>query len=212
MKAVTKRKLFARQAKWFAWWHLLPLVAVLFLCSCVHTVQGTQGKRETSWAEPYQIEGVGNCFKLEEGLYRSEQPTKQGLVNLEKEGINNLLSLRFSPDNLLASGTMLRCHSVPMSAFRVDEEALVEALSVMVAARNRPLVVHCYHGADRTGLVCAAYRIIVRGWPKEKAIDEMLHGGYGFHGLFMNIVGYLRKLKVEEIRRRLGLEPCIIAE
>ena len=209
---MSNQKLFAKQAKRSAWWHMLPLIAMLFLCSCVHTAQRPQGQRDASWAEPCQIEGVGNCFRLEEGLYRSEQPTRKGFANLEKEGINNLLSLRSSPDNLLACATMLRCHNVPMNAFCVDEEALVEVLSVMVAARNRPLVVHCYHGADRTGLVCAAYRIVVQGWPKEKAIDEMLCGGYGFHGLFTNIVGYLNKMKVEEIRRRLGLEPCIIAE
>ena len=203
MKAVANQKLFGKQAERSAARHLIPLIAVLFLCSCVHPVQRTQGQRDAAWAEPCPIEGVGNCFRLEEGLYRSEQPTRQGLANLEKEGINNLLSLRPSPDNLLACATMLRCHSVPMNAFCVDEEALVEALSVMVAARNRPLVVHCYHGADRTGLVCAAYRIVVQGWPKEKAIDEMLHGGYGFHGFFTNIVRYIRKMKVEEIRCRL---------
>ncbi len=211
MKAVANQELFGRQAGKSAWWHLFLVIAVLFLCSCMHTAQRTQEQRDASWAESCWIEGVGNCFKLEEGLYRSEQPTREGLANLEKEGISNVLSLRPSPDNTLASATMLRCHSVPMGIFHVNEEALLEALSVMVTARNRPLVVHCYHGADRTGLVCAAYRVVVQGWPKEKAIDEMICGGYGFHRYFTHIVRYIRKMDVEKIKHRLE-KPCIIAK
>ena len=44
---------------------------------------------------------------------------------------------------------------------------------------SRPTLVHCLHGEDRTGMVVAAWRILVQGWSPEKAIDEMY--SFGFH-------------------------------
>jgi protein-tyrosine phosphatase len=40
-------------------------------------------------------------------------------------------------------------------------------------------LVHCEHGVDRTGIVCAAYRITRQGWTVEKAVSEMY--SLGFH-------------------------------
>lgn len=47
-------------------------------------------------------------------------------------------------------------------------------LGVLFARRRR-------HGSDRTGTMCALYRIAVQGWSKEDAIREMTAGGFGFH-------------------------------
>lgn len=35
----------------------------------------------------------------------------------------------------------------------------------------------CQHGADRTGLVSALYRMVVQGWDAEAAVDGMVRGG-----------------------------------
>lgn len=42
-----------------------------------------------------------------------------------------------------------------------------------------PVYFHCLHGVDRTGYMRAAYRILIQGWPREKAINEMID--LGFH-------------------------------
>lgn len=39
--------------------------------------------------------------------------------------------------------------------------------------------VHCLHGQDRTGLVCAAYRVKFMDWKIDDAINEMY--SFGFH-------------------------------
>lgn len=39
--------------------------------------------------------------------------------------------------------------------------------------------IHCLHGQDRTGYVCAVYRMKICGWPYKQAVDEMM--SFGFH-------------------------------
>ena len=154
--------------------------------------------------KPCQITGVANCYMIEPGLYRSAQPTRQGIENLEKMGVVNLLSLRTTAtDNQLASSTMMACHSVPLNYMKLNEQVVLEAVRIMNSPRNRPLLVHCRHGSDRTGLVCALYRVLVQGWSKDEAIEEMVLGEYGFHAYFTNIVSFIRNLDVEKARQQI---------
>ena len=123
---------------------------------------------------------------------------------MENMGITNLLSLRtISTDNYLANSTAISCHSVPINYLRIDERAVLKAVGIMQSPKNRPLLVHCRHGSDRTGLVCATYRVLVQDWTKEEAIEEMLLGDYGFHTYFSNIVSFIRNLDVEKARQML---------
>ena len=65
---------------------------------------------------------------------------------------------------------------------------------------NGPYLIHCQHGADRTGTMVAMYRMVIQGWPKDKAIDELVNGGYGFHPVWQNILAYLQEVDVEKIK------------
>ena len=51
--------------------------------------------------------------------------------------------------------------------------------------------------ADRTGTVCAVYRVAVDGWTKEEAIREMREGGFGFHEVWKNLPRWIEGLDVE---------------
>jgi len=53
---------------------------------------------------------------------------------------------------------------------------------------------HCQHGADRTGLITALYRIVYQGWSKDQALEEMLQGGFGYHAVWGNIPDYIRNI------------------
>jgi len=65
--------------------------------------------------------------------------------------------------------------------------------------------VHCQQGADRTGLMCAIYRVAVCGWSKEQAAKEMTDGGFGFHAVWIGIVPFLNALDIEKLRKGAGL-------
>ena len=51
----------------------------------------------------------------------------------------------------------------------------------------------------------AVYRIVVEGWDKEKAIEEMREGPFGFHEIWKGLPKFIRELDVEELREELEL-------
>ena len=61
--------------------------------------------------------------------------------------------------------------------FPPSRAAVDKILGVIAEGRN--VLVHCLHGQDRTGYVCAAYRIKVCGWRWQAAVAEMF--AFGFH-------------------------------
>lgn len=48
-----------------------------------------------------------------------------------------------------------------------------------IVERSNITYVHCLHGKDRTGFMCAVYRMRVQGWTFKMAVKEMFE--YGFH-------------------------------
>ena len=128
-----------------------------------------------------------NLYQIDSGVYRSEQPSKEGFKALEKYGIGEVLNLR-------------NRHSDDDEAKGTSEKQLIQALRI-IKNRKAPIVFHCHHGSDRTGAVCAFYRIIFQNVSKEDAIHEMTEGGYGFHRIYKNIIRRIKEANVEQIRK-----------
>ena len=79
---------------------------------------------------------------------------------------------------------------------------MIEALcQVRRAVKRGPVLVHCNHGADRTGLILALYRTLYDGWSKGAAVEEMLHGEFGFHAVWGNIPEFIEKVHVDQLKR-----------
>ena len=83
----------------------------------------------------------------------------------------------------------------------INEEQLIEALRI-IKNRKAPIVIHCHHGSDRTGAVCALYRVVFQNVSKEDAIHEMTEGGFGFHRIYKNIIRRIKEADIEQIRRK----------
>ena len=93
----------------------------------------------------------------------------------------------------------------PFSNLTADE---VTRFLRIVRDKNRtPVFVHCHYGADRTGALVAAYRIMIQGWTKDEAIREMTRGGFGFHEAWENLVTFIRQMDVDALRQKAGLPP-----
>jgi len=167
--------------------------------------------RPARWAQRIPAPGLPNFFKVSDQLYRGAQPTAEGLEGLKKFGVKTVVDLRaaHSDSGQLPGG--LGFVRIPMRTWDAEEDDMVRFLRVATDRKRGPVFVHCAHGADRTGLMVAVYRVAAQGWSKEDAIREMTKGGYGFHPFWENIPAALRKLDVEKLKAKAGLsgEPAL---
>ena len=179
------------------------LVALLFMAQI--SWAGESGRPE-NWAVPIELPGVGNLHRVNETLYRSGQPTKEGMIILkEKIGINTVINLRvFHSDADEVMGTGLLNEELSVKTWHIEDEDVVRVLKLIRNRENGPFLIHCHHGADRTGLMSAMYRLVEQDWPKDEAINEMVDGGYGFHPTWANIVKYIRNVDVKRIKSRVA--------
>ena len=158
-------------------------------------------RRPGNWAESIALEGVPNLHRLTPLLYRSEQPTALGMRNLEKLGIRTVINLRaFNDDVEELRGTTLRAVHVPVHTWHLETDDIVAVMRELRQPENGPFLIHCQHGADRTGLMSAMYRMLEQNWSAEDALKELVDGGYGYHSLWRNIKRYVRSVDVAALR------------
>jgi protein tyrosine/serine phosphatase len=117
-------------------------------------------------------------------------------------GIKTVINLRsFHHDDIeRASLAYVR---VRMEAWDPEMGEIIRVMRILSDESGAPYFVHCQHGADRTGMTMAVYRMAVQGWRRDEAIREMTDGGYGFHPIWTGIPAFLRKLNVERIKSAL---------
>jgi tyrosine-protein phosphatase SIW14 len=162
---------------------------------------GIQGKP----AEKMDVKGFHNLYKVNEDLFRSEQPDERGMKELQKIGIRTIVDLRnFQNDQKEARDTKLILLHIPIKAGKISySDILISLKSIHYAVK--PVLVHCQHGSDRTGCIVAAYRMVYENWSKDEAINEFLEKDYGYHTTwYPNILSLLRSLDIELLKSDLG--------
>jgi protein tyrosine/serine phosphatase len=173
-------------------------IAVILFFACAAAIAA---ERPAQWAVPMKLEGVDNLNKIDDNLYRSQQPTKAGMKNLEKMGIKTVINLRaLHSDKNKIKGTKLLNEELSVNTWQIEDKNVVDVLRILRKKENGPFLIHCQHGADRTGLMSAMYRIVEQGWSKEAAIKELTEGGYGFHSIWTNIIDYIKNVDIEKIK------------
>lgn len=159
--------------------------------------------RPAEWAAPMINVSLENCYRVSAELYRCEQPGKEHIAELRAMGIRSILNLRrwnSDPRELREAGFDLLLERMEADDLTVDH--LVAALRQIKAA-PKPVMVHCWHGSDRTGSVVAAYRIVFQNWTPAAALDELRHGGFGYHEKwFPNIITLFETLDAAALRKR----------
>ena len=139
--------------------------------------------------------------KLNDSLFRSEQPGKKGFAELEAMGVKTIINFRRKVDDAKrAKGTTLQLERLPLKAAELNESHIIDALR-LIQTSEKPVLIHCWHGSDRTGAIAAAYRIVVEDWSREDAIAEMRLKELSHHEKrYPNVIELLKELNVEDIK------------
>jgi len=180
------------------------IIALLF---CSFNVFSEARLRPSDWATPVIGTSLDNLHQVDNGVYRSEQPNMRGFIELSSFGLKEVLNLReYHSDDDAAEKIKLRLHRIKMDTGSASQEDMIQALKI-IKNRKGPILVHCWHGSDRTGAVIASYRVIFNNWSKEKAIDELRNGDFGYHArVYPNIAKLIKNLDVKKIKLALGIE------
>jgi len=165
-------------------------------------------ERDPKWAKPIEKPGLPNLHKVSDQLYRGAQPTAEGMKQLKAMGVRTVVNLRkFHSDRDEIGGTGLAYEHIYFNPLHPEDEDVIRFIQIVTDKNRLPAFVHCQHGADRTGTMCALYRIVVQGWSRDEAIREMTDGGFGHHeAVFGNLRDYIRELDIDAIKKRAGVE------
>ncbi len=162
--------------------------------------------RDSRWAVPMQAAGLPNLNRITDTLYRGAQPTEEGFRALKAMGVKTVVNLRSfhsDRDEMGALEDDFDYEHITMKAWHPEDKEVVRFLRIVTDPERRPVFFHCQHGADRTGVMCAVYRITQQGWTVDDAVEEMTQGGYGYHAIWkVTLEGYLRDLDFDEIMER----------
>jgi protein tyrosine phosphatase (PTP) superfamily phosphohydrolase (DUF442 family) len=180
---------------------LLALTGLLALAGCSKKPAPAADPAQFTPAKALSLSGCSNLYQVSQTLCRGAQPTAEGFKELEKLGIKTVINLRaLHSDKDELKSTQLKYISIPMETWDPETDQVRQFLRAATDPQNQPVFVHCQHGADRTGTMTAAWRIIIEGWTKERAVHEMTEGPFGFHEIWTGLPKFLDKLDWETLR------------
>jgi len=154
------------------------------------------------------IDEAKNFYRVDELLFRSAQLDGSDAAKLHELGIKSIVNLRhFSRGgDKRAFGDQFWLANKPLQSWEIKPAQIADVLrTIRERQKKGAVLVHCYHGADRTGLVVAMYRVIYQGWSLDAARSEMIDGGYGFHSMWQDIAGFLTPQNEALVRAELGI-------
>jgi tyrosine-protein phosphatase SIW14 len=141
----------------------------------------------------FGLVGLKNVGRITPGVYRGAQPGSEGYATLKKMGIRTVVNLRTTVSEKRAvEAAGMKSVEIPIGMFNNrDLEKVDKIVALMADPANRPVFVHCKLGQDRTGIVVAAYRMKIDGWPLNLAEAEM--ESFGFNGVWVNLRHFLHR-------------------
>lgn len=150
-------------------------------------------------------------------LYRSSQPSETDLETyINEAGIKTIINLRgenpgkywYDAEVAVAQRLQVNLISIPMSAGRLPHRADLIKLLDAFATAERPILIHCKAGADRTGEASAIYEMIYMGKTKEQALKMLTPQFAHFEKLMPAKRYFIGDLWVNERWAREEYDPC----
>ena len=151
-----------------------------------------------------------NFHEVAPDIYRSGLVSERAAPLLKELGVktvlsfdNNLKRVRKEEEFLERAG--IKFVSIPWSGWdHPEDETIEKALALLESPQARPILVHCKHGQERTGVVIACWRIAYEDWPAEEAYKEMK--AHGFRpGRYGHLKSYIYQYAQRRGQRGVGI-------
>lgn len=190
---------------------IAPLVVLLMAVSVNASAQAddpsSSASRPGEWA--HLIDSHYNLYQITPALYRSRQPDAAALPLLKQLGVVTVVNFMKASDSTWLSDPSMTQIQIPLQTVHITDADILQSLrAIQTAEEKGPVLMHCKHGLDRTGLVSAMYRIVVQGWSKQAALDEMEHGGYGDEESLKRGISYINNVDVDALKTALSSGAC----
>ena len=186
--------------------HFFKILTLSFMVSgCITTPSLPKEQRPTHWAK--ELNRAENFYQISADVFRSEQPDVNLVPQLKQNRIDVVINLRSSDlDSKQLKNQNLKLIHIPINTWSMSREDLLQVMFEIQQAKafEQKILIHCYHGSDRTGASIAMYRIIFEDWSTQEALDEMKYGGYGFHPIWINIEKIFTPENIKWIREQLS--------
>ncbi len=151
--------------------------------------------------------GLSNFAQVSPILYRSAQPTAEGFRQLRLMGVRGIINLRaVHNDRDELAGLGMRYTWIHFQPWHPEEQDVVRFLKAVSDPSNQPALVHCQHGADRTGTMVALYRVVIEGWELDDAMQELPR--FGFHAIWKDLQDFLRASNPGQLRDKVAKAPA----
>jgi protein tyrosine/serine phosphatase len=151
-------------------------------------------------AERLDLPGVPNLGRVDARLLRGGQPNAEGFRALAAHGVTLVVDLRNGDERgeserELVTSLGMNYVAIPMSGWRTPQPEQVERfLELLQDDDGGAVFVHCRRGAERTGVMVAAYRMTAQGWSPEEVRVEM--DAYRFRAwLHPHLVRWVREFE-----------------
>lgn len=194
---------------------LAMLGVCLILTGCTTTQPSAVIARKSPDPAPifnFQIVSPGGTDGAD-AVYRSGQPKKEDWDYLEKIGVKTVVKLnKFSSDadasEELGLAKMHNINVIPIYMppedfpdninpwASPDEKVLLQAVEALEDKNNWPVLVHCSHGKDRTGLIVAVYSMRNKNFCKDAAYEQMKY--YGANPFLLGLKPMLDSTNIKE--------------
>ncbi len=186
----------------------LTLISTLSMGGCMKHPSLDDEQRPKNWGT--LISNTHNFYQISNDVFRSDQPSNELIPSLKQYNIDTVINLRArNEDAKVLKDQPFNLVHIPIYTWAINREDLLQAMRAIQTTKqnNQKVLIHCYHGSDRTGATIAMYRIIFEHWSIDDAVKEMKQGGYGFHVIWKNIDHLLSPENVKWIQQQLSNPP-----
>jgi tyrosine-protein phosphatase SIW14 len=146
----------------------------------------------------FAAEDLPAFHEVNRNILRSGRPTEKGLKSLQSShGIKTIINLEDSASNVKkeagwAKNLGIDYLSYPTDSWsRPDDQKVNEILALLQDQSRYPILIHCKHGEDRTGMMIGLHRVEAEGWTAQAGYDEMLE--LGFHKMLRELNNYYKE-------------------